>query len=155
MRRYASDRAAHQRAFFYTVSGLILTLLACSALDPQVSTSGFVDEAQECTDPLMEMVRWRDDLNSDLIFGKRTLTAVQVADAERERVYATVEQLRPLYATCKMTWNIGLFNEPKSPADRLREETVMILLDRPARAFPPETLGQAGRPVRDVALPSP
>jgi hypothetical protein len=78
------------------------------------------------------------------------MTAAQVADAERERVYATVEQLRPLYATCKMTWNIGLFNEPRSPADRLREETVMILLDRPARSFPADTIGQAGRSVRDA-----
>jgi hypothetical protein len=129
---------------------VIFILLACSNLESTVSPSGFVNEAQECTDPLMEMVRWRDDLNSDLIFGKRTLTAAEVANAERERVYATVEQLRPLYATCKMTWNIGLFNEPKSPADRLREETVMILLDRPPRPFPPETIGQAGRAVRDA-----
>lgn len=126
----------------------MFVLIACSLFEPQASPSGVPDQAQECTDPLMEMVRWRDALNSDLNFGKRTMTAAQVADAERERVYATVEELRPLYASCKMTWNIGLFNEAKSPADRLREETVMILLDRPARAFPDETLGQAGRSVR-------
>ena len=47
-----------------------------------------------------------------------------------------------------MTWNIGLFNEPLSPADRLREEAVGTLLDSPVHAFSPEAIGPAGHSVR-------
>lgn len=124
-------------------------LVACSGGGPEGYASGFRSEASPCTDPLMEMVTWRDQLNADLVFGKQHLTADQVAALERDRVNAVVAQLTPLRASCQMTWNVGLFNEPQSPSDRLREEAVLMLLDRPSRTFPPNTLGQAGRQVRD------
>lgn len=128
---------------------LLLALLACSTPEPEGYASGFRSEASPCTDPLMELVTWRDQLNADLVFGKQHLTPTQVATLEHDRVYGVVEQLKPMRAACLMTWNVGLFNEPLSPADRLREEAVLLLLERPSRAFAAGTIGQAGRQVRE------
>lgn len=122
--------------------------LGCGGQPEDPFAEQFPGANDPCVAPLIELVRWRDALNSDLIFGKQHLTAAQIAALEKDHVDSAVVALRPLLPRCRMTWNIGLFNEPRSPADRLREETVSILLDTPAHAFSPEAIGPAGRTVR-------
>ena len=128
---------------------LALMLVGCD--DPEKDNpfaSQFPGATDPCIAPLMDLVKWRDLLGNDLIFDKQDLTPEQFAAAESKKVYETVDLLRPVVAKCKMTWSISMFKEVGSPADRLREETLLILLDLPAHAYEPDAIGLAGKPVR-------
>lgn len=127
---------------------ILAALLACSGEPEDPFADQFPGGADPCIAPLVELVKWRDGLRSDIAFGKVHLSPEAIANQEREHVEAAVTTLTPLLPRCRMTWNIGLFNEPRSPADRLREEAVGILLGTPAHTFAPEAIGPAGRPVR-------
>lgn len=132
---------------------ILAALLACSAEPEDPFAEQFPGGADPCIAPLVELVKWRDGLRMDLAFGKVHLSPAEIAAQEKERVDAAVTTLAPLLPGCRMTWNIGLFNEPLSPADRLREEAVGILLGTPAHAFSPEAIGPAGHAVRPPAPP--
>jgi hypothetical protein len=129
---------------------ILALLLACSGADEPEDpfADQFPGANDPCVAPLVELVKWRDGLGVDLMFGKQHLTADQIATQESEHVNTAVTQLAPLLAKCRMTWNVGSFNVPRSPADRLREETVGILLGAPPQTFEPELIGPAGRSVR-------
>lgn len=127
---------------------ILATLLACTGEPEDPFAEQFPGAADPCIAPLVELVKWRDGLRSDIAFGKVHLSPAEIAAQEREHVEAAVTTLTPLLPRCRMTWNIGLFNEPRSPADRLREEAVGILLGTPAHAFEPDAIGPAGQPVR-------
>lgn len=133
---------------------LALLTFACELTPPKARPS-FSFEADPCADPLITLVVWRDTLGFELATGKQKLTPEALAVLEAAKVAETVEQLRPVAAQCRMAFNLGLFNTPVTPTDRLREEALLTVLDQPAHSYTAEQLGHAGRPVRSPAASAP
>lgn len=126
----------------------LLLALGCTPEPEDPFAAQFPGANDPCVVPLTELVKWRDGLASDLNFGKQHLSPDQVAALEKEHVESAVATMTPLLPRCRMSWNIGLFATPRSPTDRLREETISIVLGAPPYTFPPEAIGPAGRTVR-------
>jgi hypothetical protein len=112
-----------------------------------------------CVGPLVDLVRWRDD-REVARGGGEALTPAGLAAEERAHLESTVATLAGKRRSCEMTWSLLLYQPPDNPGLRLREETVLRLLDLPPHDYPPEAVGFAGvtvagrRPIVPPAAPA-
>ena len=86
-------------------------------------------DAQEwrCIGPLIELVKWRDGVESDRIFANKVVPDLEAQ--EKARVDAAVAALTPYRGECEMTWSLLLFQEADNPALVLRERAVHTLME--------------------------
>lgn len=102
---------------------LLALLLACR------------DEADEwaCVGPLVDLVRWRDQVETERVYGGKTIPEAELAAEEARRVAEAVAKLRPLKDRCELTWSLQLFQEADNPGLRVRERAIRELTAPPAR----------------------
>lgn len=95
---------------------------------------GCRDEADDwaCIGPLVELVRWRDELEARRLYGGETMTEAQVAAEEARHLEAAVAALRPKRRQCELTWNLQTMQEADNPGLVLRERAIRAALEVPA-----------------------
>ena len=98
----------------------------------------------ECIGPIVELVRWRDQLESARTLAGEVVAPAEMARRERERVEAAVVTLRPHRRACELTWSVAMHQEADNPGLRLREEALLRVLELPERDYPPAAVGWAG-----------
>lgn len=102
-----------------------------------------VDEWQ-CIGPIVEVVKWRDQRESARTLGGEVISPAELARQEREHVEAAVAALLPRRGLCELTWSVMMHQPADNPGLRLREETLLRVLELPPRDYPPEAVGFAG-----------
>lgn len=102
-----------------------------------------VDEWQ-CIGPIVEVVKWRDQREAARNFGGESMSPAELARQEREHVEAAVVALTPKRRLCELTWSVMMHQPADNPGLRLREETLLRVLELPPRDYPPEAVGFAG-----------
>lgn len=101
-----------------------MTLLAFAlGCDPGVESEV---ENWKCVGPLVDLVRWRDGVDAEVLF--RGASFPDLAAREQEHVDAAVATLRSRRLECEMTWSMLLLEEPDNPALLLRERAVQRIL---------------------------
>jgi hypothetical protein len=89
----------------------VIWLFACST------------EAEEwaCVGPLVELVKWRDEVEARRIFGD---VPADLATQEETRLRDAVAALRDKRGQCEMTWSILSMQEADNPGLQLRARAI-------------------------------
>jgi len=98
----------------------------------------------ECIGPVVELVRWRDELETARLLRGEVVTPADMAARERVHVEAAVTTLAPRRTACELTWSVLMHQTPDNPGLRLREEALLRVLDLPARDYPADAVGWSG-----------
>lgn len=98
----------------------------------------------ECIGPVIELVRWRDELETARILRGEPVAPLDMAKRERAHMEAAVATLLPRRTACELTWSVLMHQVPDNPGLRLREETLLRVLGLPARDYPPDAVGWSG-----------
>lgn len=98
----------------------------------------------ECIGPAVEVMKWRDQRETARILKGDTITPAELAREELAKVEAAVAELEPRRGACELTWSVMMHVPVDNPGLRLREETLLRVLDVPPRDYPPNAVGWAG-----------
>ncbi|MBM4393458.1 MAG: hypothetical protein FJ090_20230 [Deltaproteobacteria bacterium] len=86
-----------------------------------------------CLGPVVELVKWRNAQNAELLSGRTSPEAL--SRAEDERVEATEATLRTR-ERCEEFWRFGLWTTPDTPGAILRDRALRRALDLPPTDYP-------------------
>lgn len=80
-----------------------------------------------CIGPLVELMKWRDELEAERVYGGRVMTEAEVAAEEQRHVDEAVAKLRPYTAQCELTWSLQGFQEADNPGLHVKARALRAL----------------------------
>ncbi len=97
-----------------------------------------------CNGELVEMIAWREAVETDLRLQRADWTPETLAAEEKRRVEATAAAVRERLSLCRNNWHTLLYQAPTYPSLRLREEALLLVFGAAPHDYPPESIGFAG-----------